>query len=857
MKSLLILLFFVSLWGNEKVSLQLLWKHQFEFAGFYMAKEKGFYRDVGLDVTLKEFDPSVHAVQDVLTQKVDFGIEYASLILHRLRGEKVVVLNAIYQDSPYVLVAKKRKDLTSVKDFKNKKIMLSDNAESLVAITSMMKINSITDSDFTKVKHTFNLDAFLDDEVDLVTIYTSNELYELQKKGVSYRIFDPKEFGIHFYTDFLFTSQSYLDKHPQSVEKFQKASLRGWKYAFSHIDETIDVILKYYNTQNKSREALLFEAQTLQKLAFAKGVEFGDVNPSRVAQTANMYRIFSMARKSNEALKGFIYHKYSLVESIEAMFTMKNISFVLIAIAIILFLIMYKQTLLKHENDKLENLVEEVKRQKEALQAIYQHSKDAIGILDMSSNFTDVNPAYLEMTGYTREELLQTSCINLTVESDIEKSKVAMAEVKKKGFIQNFEKECKIKNNKTIFVNMSMSFLHNPDRILINVRNISKQKEIEEKLLEAKVKAESANLEKSTFLANMSHEIRTPMNGIIGIGHLLLQTKLDAKQKNYMQKIDGSAKLLLGIINDILDLSKIEAKKMELEKIDFDVKNVIDSIENLLLYKAQEKGLIFEISCAEGVEERLHGDPLRLSQIVINLANNAIKFTEKGFVKIRISQENNLYRCEVSDSGIGISKEQQEKLFKAFSQADVSTTRKYGGTGLGLNISKHLVELMHGHIWVESEEGKGSTFGFEIPLEKAKGDFKKEDIVCTLEDLKVLAGKKVLLVEDNKTNQFLIDGLLEDSGIFLEFANNGQEALEKFQKSEYDLILMDLQMPVMNGYEATVAIREVDVEIPIVALTANAMLEDMQQTKEVGMNGHIAKPINVDKFYAILLEFLA
>ena len=855
MKYLLILLFFVSLSGNEKVSLQLLWKHQFEFAGFYMAKEKGFYKNAGLDVSLKEYD-FVHVTDDVLAGKSDFGIERSSLILERLREKKVVLLNAIYQDSPYVLVSKKREDLQAIKDFKNKKMMLSDNLESLASISAMMKINDIKSSDFKQVKHTFNIESLVNDEIDLMTIYKSNEAFELEKMHVKYIIFDPKDYGIHFYANLLFTSQDYLNKHPKIVEKFQKASLEGWKYAFSHINETVDIILQKYNTQGKSREAYLYEAKVLQKLAFENDTSLGNVDKQRIVETANIYRLFEMSSASNKVLEGFIYHPFNILDALKSMFTLKIIFITVSIIGFILFLILYKQLILKRENTKLEHLLEEIERQKETFQAIYQNSKDAIAVLDMESNFIDVNPAYLSMTGFSKEQMLQTSCLALTAERDIERSKQAMGEVLEQGYIQNYEKECKVYGDKTIFVNMTISYLHNPDRMLINVRDISQQKAIEVALLEAKEKAEAANMEKSTFLANMSHEIRTPMNGIIGMSHLVLQTNLSLKQKDYIEKIDTSAKLLLGIINDILDLSKIEAKKLTLEKIDFDLSKAIDSTRNLLFFKAQEKGLSFEINCKDNVHRALHGDNLRISQILINLVSNAIKFTEKGFVKVVITNKEDLYKFEVTDSGIGMTKKEQDKLFQAFSQADVSTTRKYGGTGLGLSISKRLVELMGGKIYLESEEGKGSKFTFEIPLERAKGESKEYSLVYDVEDIKRFEGKKILLAEDNKTNQFLIDGLLEDSGIILEIANNGQEALEMFEKNEYDLILMDLQMPIMNGYDATIAIRKIDASMPIIALTANAMVEDIKKTQAAGMNSHLSKPIDVDKFYGTLIEFL-
>ncbi|MBC8236763.1 MAG: ABC transporter substrate-binding protein, partial [Helicobacteraceae bacterium] len=224
--------------ANEKVSLQLLWKHQFEFAGFYMAKEKGFYKDAGLDVQIKEFNFGVNIVEDVLLAKSDIGVGRSSLILNKLEGEDIILLNALYQSSPYVLLSLKRPDITEVEDFKNKRIMLSDNLESIAAISSMMKVKNVQEHSYVKVPHSFNIDDLMKHKTDLMTTYISNEPFHLKERNIPYTIFDPKDYGFDFYSDLLFTSQNYLLKNKKKVEKFQEASLKGWEYAFSHIDET-------------------------------------------------------------------------------------------------------------------------------------------------------------------------------------------------------------------------------------------------------------------------------------------------------------------------------------------------------------------------------------------------------------------------------------------------------------------------------------------------------------------------------------------------------------------------------------------------------------------------------------------
>ena len=408
--------------------------------------------------------------------------------------------------------------------------------------------------------------------------------------------------------------------------------------------------------------------------------------------------------------------------------------------------------------------------------------------------------------------------------------------------------------------------------LLSYIRDLRPQKKHEEALLAAKEQAEMAALAKSEFLANMSHELRTPLNAILGFSHLLKDGNLSEEQADYLTRLEDSSASLLRIVDDVLDFSKIDAGKMEMEHVVFKLADVLQSVIGSNMHQADRKHLALNLSAAPDIEGELMGDPIRLKQVLNNLVSNAVKFTEKGEINIYASAlerkksrngEKAVLKFAVKDTGIGLKAEEAEKLFIAFTQADSSTTRKYGGTGLGLAISKRLVEMFGGEIWCESQPAKGSTFYFTAEFDLAAPQPAKVEEVKVKAGISELMtgikGARILLVEDNEVNQMVAKKIMEKAGASVKIAANGVEAVEMVDQEDFDLVLMDIQMPEMDGLEAARQIRNKPKHtyLPILAMTAHAMASDRELSLQAGMNDHITKPINVPELFSALTKWLS
>jgi len=732
---------------SKHVNLQLKWKHQFQFAGFYMAKELGYYDDVGLDVSIHDgFKKNPYTA--VESGEAEYAIASSTLVYEYLKGRPFKAIAVIYQNSPMIWLTRSDGHINKPSDFIGKTVMYNAHSLDNLELMEIFKQEGIDTSKINFIPSTYSPQCLIDKTCDAYSAFRSNEPYTLQKAGVAYHEVFPITYGLDFYGDILFTHTQYAQDHPQEVKAFRDASLKGWEYAFTHIQESAKLIQTKYATQ-KTLEHLIFEAKELKKQSLYPFVPLGHMNIGRFQHITDTFKKANFIDDPTLS-PDFIFDP----DTNKDIKRLKNIIFFTVGIILLMGLILWisRQYSLKLKND------------------------------------------------------------------------VAQQTQKLRQLNENLEERIKSRTHQ---------------------------------LEESMHKAEMANASKSLFLANMSHEIRTPLNAIIGFINILKKGEKDTKRHHYLDVIETSSHSLLSIINDILDLSKIEGGKIDIDMQNFNPQQLIKDIVELFQAKADEKDITLTTEFTSQMPSSLRSDPLRIKQILSNLLSNAIKFSPiNSNISLIVSYDETLLKVKVIDQGIGIAEDKQASVFDAFTQAEHSTTREYGGTGLGLNISKQLAQLLDGDIHLSSKLEKGSTFELIVgaPIVKEPLQDNQDD-----NEVQLCSNAHILVAEDNKTNQLLIQILLDERKIQHTIVNDGKEVLQALKETRFDLILMDINMPNMDGVDATKEIRlnpSSYQEIPIIALTANAVKGDKNRFMQAGMNGYISKPIELPKLIQELKKFL-
>ncbi|MEC5161866.1 two-component system, sensor histidine kinase and response regulator [Janthinobacterium sp. CG_23.3] len=1238
--------------ATEKVTLQLRWRHQFQFAGYYAAQEQGYYRDAGLEVTLREMEPGADFSAAVLDGSAQYGVGNSSVLLKRAAGRPLVVLAQVFQHSAAVLAVRHLENGQPRRDWAGSRVMLGPDSEELQAY---LKQQGIALDTLRLERHSYNYDDLIGGKVDAISANIARAPYVLERGHVGYQLLAPRQAGIDFYGDNLYTTESELREHPARASAMREATLRGWTYALAHQGEIADLIRARY-PNSPHREHLLAEAQATAALVEQNGAPLGSGTPARWRAIAATYhrlgllpadypldgllyqprarsllpygaaaavlllaaalwraqRLGARLRASEARLAGaelrsgfaldgagegvwhwqrgmraldlsarchemlgyrdgelalapeqwqaqvhpddrlrverefgaglaapagararlacelrlrrrdggwtWVLARATVTErdgegrALRAGGTLGDINArkaeeeervrAILEAAPEAMLLADATGRIRYANQigarcfaypveqllglSLEQLVPDTmrgppgqrelfarpsmpgrvltarrrdgsqfpakvnltplrmagqdfsivalrdmtqrQRAEEALHAsseryrlIVQTAAEGIWMTDAAGKTSFANPKMARMLGYTVQEmqgramhefmdrdghvqleqhlqrrhagqpeqgdfrffrkdrsslwgLLSTTPIaaengehggTLAMITDITERRLAAVALRHSnqrmasvfeavtnglvvqdsagrilesnaaaarllppadanrlwpavredgsafdqashpvhialssgaavrdvvmGVQQADGSLCWLSVNteaiadehgKVGMVVSSLTDITDHKRAEQTLRELNETLEERvaqrtEQLDQAKQVAEEASQAKGQFLANMSHEIRTPMNGVIGMAYLALKTELEPRQRDYLEKIRFAGEHLLGIIDDILDISKIEAGKLEIERVDFSLDHVMQTLTTVVAPKAAGKNLTLVFERDPRLPRMLRGDPLRLNQVLINYANNAIKFSEQGAITVKVAlvvadASDCLVRFEVRDHGIGLSEHEMGKLFQSFQQADTSTTREYGGTGLGLAICKQLAQLMGGDVGVDSRPGEGSTFWFTARLGVSTStvptvvDHVKQAAAAMLASansaavMAALKHARILLVEDNTFNQQIALEMLEEAGASVCLANNGVEALDLLRQAEFDCVLMDVQMPLMDGLEATRRIRAdpATAGMRVLAMTATATSEDRVRCVEAGMDDFISKPIQPGMMYQTIANWL-
>ncbi|MBS0631631.1 MAG: ABC transporter substrate-binding protein [Verrucomicrobia bacterium] len=688
----------------EHVRLQLKWQHQFQFAGYYAAVAQGYYREAGLEVELMEAEPGRDPVQTVLKGGAEYGVGTSELMLLRGTGQPVVVLAAIFQHSPLVLVALHRAGVNDLHDLHDKPMMIEPQSAELFAY---FRNEGVDPKTLHIVHHTFSTDDLLQGRVAAMSAYSTDEPFTLRAAGVDFLTFTPRAGGIDFYGDNLFTTEGEIRQHPARARAFRQASLRGWDYALAHPQEMIDLILREHG-RRKSRTHLEFEAEQTALLMHPGLIEVGHMNPGRWRHIADTYAEFGMLPR-DFPLDGFLYEADPRPNLRWLYWALAAACVLAVAgFGWLLPMLRLNRRLARSERqyrELAENAPFPVTISSYASSEMLYANRRAGELLGANAGIEGERAADYYENITDRDALVADLGAGRTVTD------------REVCFVR--------RDGRRVWTLLSAGTIEFQGQraIVIAVQDITARRTMEEDLRKAKGAAEAASAAKGRYLAVMSHEIRTPLNGMLGLIAQLRTEPLPAPQREDLEMMERSGQALLTLITNLLDFSQLDAGHVELEERPVAVADLLRDLSTLFRAAAGAKGVDLRHTVRPEVPPVILTDELRLRQILSNLLSNAIKFTATGTVEIMAelmpARETDApaacrLRFHVTDTGIGLSPDQMARLFEPYAQGDATVARRYGGTGLGLSISKRLAQLLGGGIMVQSTPGEGAIFSVEI-----------------------------------------------------------------------------------------------------------------------------------------------
>ncbi len=690
----------------ERVVLQLKWRHQFQFAGYYAAIEQGFYREAGLEVELREATPGRDHVEAVLSGDAQYGVGNSDLLLARAAGKPVVVLAPIFQHSPLALVARRESGVTSMQSLHDRPMMMIESEKAEILAYFKHEGVDITRLDIRP--HTHRIEDFIEGRVDAMSAYVTDQPFYLRAAGVPYMIFVARAGGIDFYGDTLFTTEEQIRRRPEQVRAFLRASLRGWEYALAHREEMVDLILERYSDR-LSREHLLFEAEKTAELMHPGLIEVGHNNPGRWRHIAQTYAEFGMVPRNFDVTPMLFVADAS--PDLRGWYWALGIS-AAVALAALGWVA------------PLVRLNRRLRRGERQYRQLAENAPFPVVISDLDSGrLMFVNRLAADLMGGAPEAFFSRRAVEFYV--DPADRQRLLADVGEGMAAAPREVRLRTLAGREIWALLSGARVEFDGRsgIVAAFTDITARRAMQEELRRAKEDAEAANALRNRYLAVMSHEIRTPMSGIHGLTELMLNKgeELDADQRENLRMMQGAAHGLLRLVNELLDWSQLESGSVSLDASPVIVADFARHLAGLFRPGTEAKGVELGLEISTEVPPVIVTDALRLRQILSNLLSNAVKFTARGRVSLNVEagpeqegSDERRIRFVVTDTGPGIPAEVQSKLFAPYVQADVTVARRYGGSGLGLSISRGLARLLGGDITLRSEIGQGSVFTVEI-----------------------------------------------------------------------------------------------------------------------------------------------
>jgi PAS domain S-box-containing protein len=863
----------------EPLTLQLKWQPQFQFAGYYAAQAKGFFREEGLDVTLQPGGSDIAPLTEVLEGRAQYAIEAGELVYYRLQGKPVVALASIFQHSPAMLMTLGSSGLRTPHDLAHKRIGILMGGQPIVEVAAMFVNEGVTLDALALQPNRVGMAALLSGQVDAEYGYMTNEPFLNQQAGREMHYIQPVNYGVDFYGDTLFTNERQVQEHPAQVAALRRAVVRGWQYALENPDEVISILLDRY--PGLKREALQFEAQHIRDLVKPDIVKIGHMNSERWRRMADTFVKLGMVSDTSQ-LEGFLYDPEQKPDYRWLWWVLGGFGTVTLlgfigsgVVAWVNGRLQEKNTLLQHTmqaQEEGERLLQESQRSLQSLIGnlpgmAYRCCNDADWTMEFVSEGCEA------LTGYPPEWLIASQRLSFGSlihpdDREIVNAAVTAASMARRPFQLSYRIQHRSGVWRWVWEQghcVTYDAAGVPLLLEGLIMDITSQVDAQQKLQQAKEQADAATRAKSIFLANISHEIRTPLNAVTGLAQLLQQEGLQGKQRDYAEKLHSSSRLLLGIVEDVMDFSCIEAGEVVLRPVPFNLHGILQSVRHIVQDTVQAKGLAFHIDVQDTLPAVLVGDPLRLSQVLNNLLVNAIKFTNKGSISLHVSQQSRdagqiRLQFSVRDTGVGIPTNQRESLFEPFVRLDSGSGEPIQGAGLGLSISRRLVELMGGVIQVESISGVGSEFSFSASFGcDTVHALLPEPLAPLAVSSAALVGARILLVDDDPLNRMIGIELLRALGCAPESADNATQAIAALEREPFSLVLMDIEMPGMKGDELT---RQLRTEprwqaLPIIAMTAHATTTIREHCLASGMNDYLAKPFEVAQLRAVLVRWLA